>query len=226
MREARSGLLSAAGLDGRDALFAKRAILRLVSGDIERQQRDSSDSQIHPASASVYDRSCAPAIPPGSCHRFDRFAGRASRSHDVFDHEGALAGLDSETSAQCHYSILAFSKKRAAAQRACRFVSDYDPADSGRDHDTDLFIPEKGSDMLSDAFGVPGVLKHESALQISGRVQPGGEQEMAFEHGSGFLKDRKQIVFFAAGFRLCLFHLEFSVLSSQFSGRHDQSLTQ
>src|SRR5216684_2832667 len=92
----------AAGLDGRAAFAAKRAIFGLVARDGEIEQSLTLHGKLDFAAAAVDERSGTHDAAPGFFNNLDGFKGRAAGGPNVFNNENMLIGQQIETATQGH----------------------------------------------------------------------------------------------------------------------------
>ena len=105
-----------AGAGGHAAGATERAIVGLVTGDVQFQKRARRDIQFQATAATVNDCSGSHGEAAFLFDHAYRFAGRAARGPHVFDHQNAFAGFQFESAAQSHLAgAIAFDEKRANA---------------------------------------------------------------------------------------------------------------
>ena len=102
-------------------MLAQRAFGRIISGYVEREQRNSALAHINSAVASINDRACADDNAARVCDRFNGFSRRATRRNNVFDHKHALAILYVKAAPQTH--SIRFALREKSAQPNARAVS-------------------------------------------------------------------------------------------------------
>jgi hypothetical protein len=184
---------AAAGLSGRAAFAAKRAIFRLVARDGKIEQSLILHGELNSSPAAVDERSGT--HDPASC-LFDNphsFQCRAPGSPNVFNDEDVLVWTQREPAAQGHRAAgIALNENSGDTadtsfhfrQSAGYFVADDNAAKRWGNYGVDVRIRKEGGEGTTEPFRVVRILQRQGALRVSAAVQTAAELEMAVADGS------------------------------------------
>jgi len=159
---------------------AKRALVRLVAGDVHFQQGARGDIQFEAAAAAVNQGAGGDHQAAFLFHDADGFARGAACGPDIFDYEDAFARLQFKTAAQGHLAgAVAFDEERADAERARDFISDENAAQRRRNDASDRMFLKKVGERAAQLFSVLRMFENQRALDVSGAVTSAGKFEVA-----------------------------------------------
>lgn len=164
---------------------------------IDPDQREKGNAKIDKPSRPVDQRRLGNHPAPFAGDRSDRFAGRKASCHDILNHQDLLPGFEAKPPAKSEHPIRPLEEKRLPPQRARHFMTD-DDAPHGRRHD-DIdrcanLGRQSGSKGSRQPFAPFRISKDSRALEITGAVQSGGEDEMAFKKRLGLTEFRQNLV--------------------------------
>jgi hypothetical protein len=183
-----------AWLHNRLPLRAKRTGQGIVGRQAQSRQRVKGDAEIARAAAPIDDRDRADGPGVGRTRNGNGLARRPACRDDVFDNEHALALVEREPPPEREGAVLPFREYRTHAQGPGYLVTDDEATERRRQDNLRIERPRRLRQGLAQPGGVPGILQHERALQISGAVQPRRELEMPLEERAARPEQRQNVI--------------------------------